>query len=88
MTVRFTVKTIDKLCAMLRTQVEDVRRHERDIRRIAVDRCGMPQRAFVDRFPANALNLGWIEAEAATGQPYGAALRRQHARGAGTPDAS
>ncbi len=76
MTVRFTVKTIDKLCAMLRAQVEDVRRYERDIRRIAVDRCGMPQQAFVDRYPANALNLGWIESEAATGQPYGAALRR------------
>ena len=76
MTVRFTVKTIDRLCAMLRTQVESVRRHERDIRRIAVDRCGMPQQYFVDRYPANALNLGWIEAEAATGKPYGAALRR------------
>ena len=46
MTVRFTVKTIDRLCAMLRAQVEDVRRHERDIRRIAVDRCGMPQQAL------------------------------------------
>ena len=76
MTVRFTVKTIDRLCTMLRAQVEDVRRHERDIRRIAVDRCGMPQQCFVDRFPANALNLGWIEAEAATCKPYGAALRR------------
>jgi RNA polymerase primary sigma factor len=76
MTVRFTVKTIDRLCAMLRTQVEDVRRYERDIRRIAVDRCGMPQQTFVDRYPANALNLDWIESEAATGQPYGAALRR------------
>ena len=77
MTVRFTVKTIDRLCAMLRAQVEDVRRHERDIRRIAVDRCGMPQQAFVDRYPPNALNLDWIESEAASGPPYGAALRRQ-----------
>ena len=77
MTVRFTVKTIDRLCAMLRTQVEDVRRYERDLRRIAVDRCGMPQQVFVDRYPANALNLDWIESEAAAGQAYGAALRRQ-----------
>jgi RNA polymerase primary sigma factor len=76
MTVRFTVKTIDRLCAMLRKQVEDVRRHERDLRRIAVDRCGMPQQIFVDRYPANALNLDWIESEAAAGPPYGAALRR------------
>ena len=46
MTVRFTVKTIDRLCGLLRSQVDDVRRYEREIRRIAVDRCGMPQAAL------------------------------------------
>jgi RNA polymerase primary sigma factor len=76
MTVRFTVKTIDKLCAILRSQVEAVRRHEREIRHIVVDRCGMPQDRFADRFPPNALNLGWVEAEAATGRSYGTALLR------------
>ena len=76
MTVRFTVKTIDKLCALLRTQVEEVRRHEREIRRLAVDKCGMPQQHFIDHFPANALNLQWVEAEAAARKPYSAALGR------------
>ena len=60
MTVRFTVKTIDRLCAMLRSQVDEVRRHEREIRRIAVERCGMPQQRFIEQFPANALNLAWV----------------------------
>jgi RNA polymerase primary sigma factor len=76
MTVRFTVKTIDRLCAMLRSQVDEVRRHERDIRRIAVDRCGMPQQRFIEQFPANALNLAWVQAEAAAGRIYSAALGR------------
>ncbi len=76
MTMRFTVKTIDRLCAMLRSQVDEVRRHEREIRRIAVDRCGMPQQRFVEQFPANALNPAWVVAEAASGTPYGAALGR------------
>jgi RNA polymerase primary sigma factor len=76
MTVRFTVKTIDRLCAILRAQVEDIRRHEREIRRIAVDRCGMPQQRFIERFPPNALNLAWVEAEAAAGKPFSAALGR------------
>src|SRR5205814_1962107 len=48
MTIRFTVKTIDRLCGMLRSQVDDVRRHEREIRRIAVDKCGMPQQRFIE----------------------------------------
>ena len=75
-TIRFTTKTIDKLCGELRAQVAEVRRHEREIRRIAVDRCGMPQEHFIEHFPPNALNLGWVEAEAAAGGAYAAALRR------------
>ena len=76
MTVRFTVKTIDKLCAMLRSQVEHVRRYEREIRKIAVDKCGMPQQHFIERFPPQLLDLAWSEAEAAAGKSYSAALGR------------
>jgi len=76
MTMRFTVKTIDKLCGMLRSQVEEVRRHEREIRKIAVDKCGMPQEHFITHFPPNVLNLKWVEDEAASNKPYAAALGR------------
>ena len=76
MGIRFTVKTIDGLCGILRSQVDDVRRCEREIRKIAVDKCGMPQERFIERFPPNALNLAWIEAEAAAGMPCSAALGR------------
>src|SRR5690606_39037354 len=34
MTIRFTAKTIEKLCDLLRGQVDDVRRYERELRRI------------------------------------------------------
>ncbi|HSW03852.1 RNA polymerase sigma factor RpoD [Aquabacterium sp.] len=76
MTLRFTVKTSDRLCDLLRSQVEHVRRCEREIRKIAVDRCGMPQQHFIEQFPPNQLNLDWVETEAATGKPYSAILRR------------
>ncbi|HEV8311483.1 MAG TPA: RNA polymerase sigma factor region1.1 domain-containing protein, partial [Burkholderiaceae bacterium] len=72
MGIRFTVKTIDGLCGILRSQVDDVRRCEREIRKIAVDKCGMPQQRFIEQFPPNELNLGWIEAEAAAGMPCSA----------------
>jgi RNA polymerase primary sigma factor len=65
MTIRFTVKTIEKLCAILRSQVEDVRRYERELRKILVDKCGMPQDYFIKNFPPNILNLKWAEKEAA-----------------------
>ena len=76
-TLRFTVKTINRLCGMLRAQVEGVRRLERDIRRIAVDRCGMPQEHFIEGFVPHALDLCWASGEAAAGRPYSAALGRQ-----------
>ncbi len=76
MTIRFTVKTIDKLCGLLRAQVDGVRRYEREIRRIAVDRCGMPQEHFIQHFPPNVLNLDWVLSEAAAGRPYSAAIGR------------
>ena len=75
-TIRFTVKTIDKLCGMLRSQVDDVRHYEREIRKIAVDKCGMPQEHFIKHFPPNALNRGWIETQAMAAGPYSAALAR------------
>ncbi|MFX7858434.1 sigma-70 non-essential region-containing protein, partial [Acinetobacter baumannii] len=61
MTIRFTVKTIEKLCDILRSQVDDVRRYERELRKIVVDKCGMPQEHFIKTFPPNALNLKWAE---------------------------
>ncbi|MEO6032430.1 MAG: RNA polymerase sigma factor RpoD [Burkholderiaceae bacterium] len=76
MTIRFTVKTIDKLCAILRTQVDGVRRHEREIRKIMVDKCGMPQEYFIKKFPPNALNPKWVETESKAGKPYSEILRR------------
>jgi len=76
MSIRFTVKTIEKLCDILRSQVDDVRRYEREIRKIVVDKCGMPQEHFIKTFPPNALNLKWAEKEVAAGKPYSAVLSR------------
>jgi RNA polymerase primary sigma factor len=76
MTIRFTVKTIEKLCGILRSQVDDVRRYERELRKIMVDKCGMPQDYFVKNFPPNLLNLKWTEKEAAAGKAYSAVLAR------------
>ncbi len=76
MTIRFTVKTIEKLCHILRSQVDDVRRYEREIRKIVVDKCGMPQEHFIKTFPPNVMNTKWAEKEAASGKPYASILVR------------
>ncbi|MCC7152531.1 MAG: RNA polymerase sigma factor RpoD, partial [Rubrivivax sp.] len=76
MTIRFTVKTIERLCNILRGQVDDLRRYEREIRKIVVDKCGMPQEHFIRSFPPNVLNLKWAEKEIAAARPYSAVLTR------------
>ena len=76
MTIRFTAKTIEKLCDMARAQVDDVRKKERELRKIIVDKCGMPQEQFIKDFPPNLLNLQWVEKHAAAGKPYSAILGR------------
>jgi RNA polymerase primary sigma factor len=76
MTIRFTAKTIEKLCDMVRGQVDDVRKKERELRRIIVDKCGMPQETFVKDFPPNLLNLRWVEKQAAAGKPWSVVIQR------------
>ena len=70
MTIRFTAKTIEKLCETVRGQVDDVRQKERMLRQIIVEKCRMPQETFVAQFPPNLLNLQWCEQQAKAGKPW------------------
>ena len=76
MTVRFTARTIEKLCDLVRSQVDDVRKKERELRRIIVDRCGMPQDMFIKEFPVNLLNLKWVEKQSAAAKPWSVTMTR------------
>ncbi|CAL8480945.1 RNA polymerase sigma factor RpoD [Caballeronia sp. S22] len=74
--IRFTARTIDRLCADVQQQVAQVRAIERHLLQIAVDRCGMPREKFVESFPGHEADLGWTERMATESNQYGAALKR------------
>jgi RNA polymerase primary sigma factor len=86
MSIRFTAKTIEKLCDMVRGQVDEVRKKERELRRIIVDKCGYPQEHFIAEFSgrdkhhhkvaSHLLDLKWIEKHAAAGKPWSAVMAR------------
>ena len=76
MTIRFTAKAIEKLCDTVRQQVDMVRKKERELRKIIVEKCGMPQDKFVADFPPNLLNLDWVKKQAAAGRPWSAVMGR------------
>nr|WP_231649446.1 RNA polymerase sigma factor RpoD [Ralstonia syzygii] len=76
MAIRFTARTVERLCDTLRGQVDEVRKLERAILNIVVDKCGMPRGDFVSRFPGNETNLRWIDSVVADGKPYSAIVER------------
>ncbi len=76
MTIRFTAKSVEKLCDTLRGQMDRVRRIERDIRRIAVDRVGMGQERFIASFPGNETNLDWAVGLSKSGEIWSSTMTR------------
>ncbi len=76
MTIRFTARTVERLCDTLRAQVDEVRQVERQILHIVVDKCGMPRSEFIARFPGSETDLDWSEKIAAESHHYGPILSR------------
>ncbi|MGF6917815.1 RNA polymerase sigma factor RpoD [Paraburkholderia sp. 40] len=75
--IRFTARTIDRLCGDVQRQVAQVRAIERNILQIVVSKAGMPREKFIETFAGSEADLGWTERAARTGaSTYGAALER------------
>ena len=59
MGIRFTAKTVDKLCDKLRQQVASIRDIENQIRTLCVDKVGMKLDFFIVNFSGHQTNLNW-----------------------------
>ncbi len=76
MNIRFTAKSTERLCDSVRNMVDDVRKHERKILNLCVDKSGMPRPHFIKAFPGNETNLDWLKQEITAAKTYGAQLMR------------
>jgi len=76
MNIRFTAKTTERLCDSVRGIVDDIRKHERKILHLCVDKSHMPRQHFIKMFPGNETNLDWLKHEIASAKVYGAQLLR------------
>ena len=77
MNIRFTSRSIEKLCDSVRDMVELVRSSERKIQHICVDKVKMPRPAFIKSFPGNEVNVAWVDGEiTAAPKTYGPILTR------------
>ena len=63
MAIRFTARTVERLCDSLRRLVEQIRSHEREILDICVRKAGMPRQHFIKVFPGSEGSRRWLTAE-------------------------
>ena len=76
MNFRFSAKQVDALCDTMRGLVEEVRRSERAIQELCVNKAKMPRPHFIKVFPGNEDNLAWVKLELQAKKPYGDTLAR------------
>jgi RNA polymerase primary sigma factor len=76
MDIRFTARTIERLCDSVRGMVEAARNHERKIQHLCVDKAHMPRQYFIKVFPGNETDLEWLKHEVQANKPYSAQLMR------------
>src|SRR3954468_2585481 len=76
MTIRFTARTVERLSDSVRSLVDEVRRHERAIHDIAVEKAQMPRAHFIKVFAGTEASKRWLTTEINGGQPWSEALVR------------
>ncbi len=77
MGIRFTSRTIEKLCDSVRGMIDQVRASERKIQHICVNKVKMPRQQFIKSFPGNEVNVDWVDGEIEiAAKTYSAVLTR------------
>jgi RNA polymerase primary sigma factor len=76
MAIRFTARTVERLSDSVRSLVDEVRRYERAIHDICVDKAQMPRQHFIKLFAGTEGSKRWLANELAVAHPWSESLRR------------
>src|SRR5437588_13065452 len=76
MTIRFTARTVERLSDSVRSLVDEIRRHEREIHDMSVEKAQMPRAHFIKVFAGTEGSKRWLTGEINSGQPWSEALVR------------
>ena len=84
--IKFSVKTIDLLCDVVRAQVVEICSYERELRSIILEKCGYPRQVFISEFGdvdktdygvvTLSPDLQWLEMQATAKLPWSLAIFR------------
>src|SRR5215213_8250162 len=70
MTFRFTARTVERLSDSVRSLVEEIRRHERQIHDISVEKAQMPRQHFIKVFASTEGSKRWLTTEINAEHPW------------------
>jgi RNA polymerase primary sigma factor len=76
MLIRFTARTVERLCDSVRSLVEEVRSHERQIQAVCIDKANMPRQHFIKVYAGAEGSKRWLTAEINAQNPWSEALVR------------
>ncbi|HTQ78038.1 MAG TPA: RNA polymerase sigma factor RpoD [Burkholderiales bacterium] len=76
MLIRFTARTVERLCDSVRGLVDEVRSHERAIHDICVDKAQMPRQHFIKVYAGAEGSKRWLTAEVNASNPWSEQLAR------------
>lgn len=79
-TIRFSARQVESLCDVMRSMVDDIRTHERQIMDLCTRRVGMPRDHFIKVFPGRETDMEWVNEEVSAEHSYsGVMFRYKHA---------
>src|SRR3981081_4151703 len=76
MAIRFTARTVERLSDSVRSLVDEIRRYERGIHDICVDKANMPRQHFIKIFAGTEGSRRWLTADMNVEQSWTEAMRR------------
>src|SRR5205823_5770533 len=76
MGIRFTARIVERLSDSVRSLVDEIRRHEREIHDICVEKAQMPRQHFIRIFAGTEGSRRWLTNDINAAQPWSEALRR------------
>ncbi|SMC16623.1 RNA polymerase primary sigma factor [Andreprevotia lacus DSM 23236] len=78
--IRFSARQVENLCDQLRSMVDEIRSHEREIMDLCLQKVRMPRDHFIKTFPGRETDTKWVTEEINGGHGYSEILGRyQHA---------
>src|SRR3954468_15375377 len=76
MAIRFTARTVERLSDSVRSLVDEIRRYERGILEISVEKAQMPRQHFIKIFAGTEGSKRWLTTDINAEQPWTESMRR------------